>query len=274
MVRLLEKGKRTASVLTIFAIATFSLHILVLLLFLFQGITIRQLSLRKPPNFVQLIDGKTVAEIDDLKRDPEAIRQFISKTMIAMFKWSGTLPPQRIEEVANPKSDLGILIRTPQGGSQKISTTTWIASFALSEDFRKGFLSTIAEITPPEVFSENRNQGMTSELVIKRIYQPKEIAPGKWRVGMVADLIQKNRGDDRRVITPFNKDFLVRAADYFPNPQIESGTDLQKAIFSVRADRLEIYEIRDLCLLDNSNNLNEAQLKECKIQQRTDNFIR
>ncbi|MDZ8105217.1 MAG: hypothetical protein RM338_06265 [Nostoc sp. DedQUE12a] len=274
MVRLLEKGKRTVSVLTIFAIATFSLHLLVLLLFLFQGITIRQLALRKPPNFVQLIDGQKVDEVDDLKRDPEAIRQFISKTMIAMFKWSGTLPPQRIEEVANPKSDLGILIRTPQGGSQKISTTSWIASFALSEDFRKGFLSTIAEITPPEVFSENRNQGMTSELVIKRVYPPKEIAPGKWRVGMVADLIQKNRGDNRRVITPFNKDFLVRATDYFPNPQMESGTDLQKAIYSVRADRLEIYEIRDLCLLDNSSNLNEAQLKECKIQQRTDNFIR
>ncbi|MBD2515715.1 hypothetical protein H6G93_11970 [Nostoc sp. FACHB-973] len=274
MVRLLEKRTRTASVLTIFAIATFSLHLLVLLLFLFQGITIRQLSLRKPPNFVQLIDGKTVAEIDDLKREPEAIRQFISKTMIAMFNWSGTLPPQKIEEVANPKSDLGILIRTPQGGSQKISTTSWIASFALSEDFRKGFLSTIAEMTPPEVFSENPNQGMTSQLVIKRIYPPKEIAPGKWRVGMVADLIQKNRSDDRRVITPFNKDFLVRAADYFANPQVESSTDLQKAIYSVRTDKLEIYEIRDLCLLDNYNNLNEAQLKECKIQQRTDNFIR
>lgn len=274
MVRLLEKGKRTVSVLTIFAIATFSLHVLVLLLFLFQGITIRQLSLRKPPNFVQLIDGQKVDEVDDLKRDPEAIRQFISKTMIAMFKWSGTLPAQRIEEVANPKSDLGILIRTPQGGSQKISTTSWIASFALSEDFRKGFLSTIAEMTPPEVFSENRNQGMTSELVIKRVYPPKEIEAGKWRVGMVADLVQKNRSDNRRVITPFNKDFLVRATDYFPNPQRESGTDLQKAIYSVRADRLEIYEIRDLCLLDNSSNLNEAQLKECKIQQRTDNFIR
>ncbi|WP_445636530.1 POTRA domain-containing protein [Nostoc sp. DSM 114161] len=274
MVRLLEKGKRTVSVLTIFAIATFSLHLLVLLLFLFQGITIRQLALRKPPNFVQLIDGKKVDEIDDLKRDPEAIRQFISKTMIAMFKWSGTLPAQRIEEVANPKPDLGILIRTPQGGSQKISTTSWIASFALSEDFRKGFLSTIAEITPPEVFSENPKQGMTSELVIKRVYPPKEIEPGKWRVGMVADLVQKNRGDGRRVITPFNKDFLVRATDYFPNPQMESGTDLQKAIYSVRADRLEIYEIRDLCLLDSYSNLNEAQLKECKIQQRTDNFIR
>lgn len=34
---------------------------------------------------------------------------------------------------------------------------------------------------------------MTSQLIIKRVYPPKQIAPGKWRVGMVADLIQKNR---------------------------------------------------------------------------------
>ncbi|MBN3872318.1 hypothetical protein [Nostoc sp. JL33] len=274
MVRLLEKRQRTASVLTIFAIASFSLHILVLLLFLFQGINIRQLSVRKSPNFVQLIDGKPVANIDDLAREPEAIRQFISKTMISMFSWSGTLPPQTIEEVANPKADLGILIQTPQGSSQKISTTSWIASFALSEDFRKGFLSTVAEMTPPEVFSENTSQVMTSQLVIKRVYPPKQIAPGKWRVGMVADLIQKNRVGGAKLITPFNKDFLVRAADYFGNPQADNGTDLQKAIYSVRADRLEIYEIRNLCLLDNYSNLNQDRLKQCGSGQTSDSFIR
>ncbi|MBD2559666.1 MULTISPECIES: hypothetical protein [Nostoc] len=273
MVRLLEKRQRTGSVLTIFAIATFSLHILVLLLFIFQGINIRQLSLRKPPNFVQLIDGKPVADIDDLEREPEAIRRFISKTMISMFSWSGTLPAQTIEEVANPKSDLGILIRTPQGNSQKISTSSWIASFALSEDFRKGFLSTVAEMTPPEVFSENANQVMTSQLVIKRVYPPKQIAPGKWRVGMVADLIQKNRVGGAELITPFNKDLLVRATDYFANSQAGNGTTLQKAIYSIRADKLEIYEIRNLCLLDDYNNLNEDKLKECG-SRTSDNFIR
>ncbi|WP_193196032.1 hypothetical protein [Nostoc sp. MG11] len=274
MVRLLEKRQRTGSILTAFAIATFSLHVLVLLLFLFQGIKIRQLSLRKPPNFVQLIDGKSVAITDDLEREPEAIRQFISKTMISVFNWSGNLPPQTIEEVANPKSDLGILIRTTQGGSQKISTSSWIASFALSEDFRKGFLSTIAEITPPEVFSENPSQAMTSQLVIKRVYPPKKIAPGKWRVGMVADLIQNKQADDRRIITPFNKDLLVRSVDYFANPQANNATTLQKAIYSIRTDKLEIYEIRNLCLLDEYNNLNEEQLKQCGTIKKPDNFLR
>ena len=274
MVRLLEKRQSIASVLTIFAIATFGLHILVLFFFLLQGLNIRQLSLRKPPNFVQLIDGKPVANIDDLARDPEAIRQFISKTMISMFSWSGTLPPQNIEEVANPKPDLGVLIQTPQASSQKVSTSSWIASFALSEDFRKGFLSTVAEMTPLEVFSENPSLVMTSQLVIKRVYPPKQIAPGKWRVGMVADLIQKNRVGGAKLITPFNKDLLVRAVDYFGNPQGDNGTDLQKAIYSVRADRLEIYEIRNLCLLDGNNNLNQNKLTQCGAGQTSDSFIR
>ncbi|MBE9034507.1 hypothetical protein [aff. Roholtiella sp. LEGE 12411] len=274
MVRLLEKRQRTGSILTAFAIATLSLHVLVLLLFLFQGIKIRQLSLRKPPNFVQMLDGKPVAVTDDLEREPEAIRQFISKTMISMFNWSGNLPPQSIEEVANPKSDLGILIRTTQGGGQKISTSSWIASFALSEDFRKGFLSTIAEITPPEVFSENPSQAMTSQLIIKRVYPPKKIAPGKWRVGMVADLIQKKQVDNKRIITPFNKDLLVRAVDYFANPQTDNATTLQKAIYSIRNDQLEIYEIRNLCLLDEYNNLNEEQLKQCGNKTKSGSFIK
>jgi hypothetical protein len=141
MVNLLNKRKQTgSSILTSFAIATFSLHLLVLFLFILQGLNIRQLSLRKPPNFVQMIDGEPLAATDDLARDPEVIRQFLSTTMTSMFNWSGTLPAQSIEEAAKPKPDPGITIRTPQGGSQKVTTSSWVASFAISEDFRKGFL--------------------------------------------------------------------------------------------------------------------------------------
>jgi hypothetical protein len=263
MVRLLQKKQKTFSILTTFAIAAFGLHLFILFLFVLEGLKIRQLSLRKPPNFVQLIDGKPITVIDDLERDPEAIRQFISKTMTLIFNWSGTLPPATIEEGAKPKPDPGIVIKTPKGGSQKISTKTWLAGFALSEDFRKGFLSKIAEITPPEIFSNNPTQAISAELIIKRVYPPEKIAPGKWRVGMVADLIQKKQSDERKVIIPFNKDLLVQAVDYFTPPLAEKSSDLQKAIYSIRADKLEIYEIRKLCLLDEKNNPARSQLKQC-----------
>ncbi|MBE9007617.1 hypothetical protein IQ259_21765 [Fortiea sp. LEGE XX443] len=275
MVNLLKKRqqKQTGSVLTTFAIATFSLQILVLIFFIFQGLTIRQLSLRKPPNFVQMLDGKEVAAIDDLERDPETIRRFVSKTMTAMFNWSGNLPPQTIEEVAKPKPDTGIQVRTLKGGNRNVTTSTWIASFAISEDFRKGVLSAIAELTPPEVFANNPSQTITAQLVIKRLYPPEKISPGKWRIGMVADLIQIKRSDNRRKVTPFNKDLLVRAVDYFPYPLSENSTDLQKAIYSTRTDKLEIYEIRNLCLLDEYSS-QEDKTNQCLNRSPSSSFIR
>jgi hypothetical protein len=274
MVRLLEKKKTTVSILTIFAIATFGLHLLVLLFLILQGMNVRQLSLRKQPNFVQMIDGQAVESIDDLARDSEVIRQFVSKTMSSMFNWSGTLPPQTIEEVSKPKPDLGILIKTPAGGSQKVTTSSWVASFAFSEDFRKGFLSQIADMTPPEVFANNPKQVISGQLVIKRVYPPKQIAPGKWEVGMVADLIQNKQADGKKVIIPFNKDLLVRAVDYFDYPLAERTTILQKAIYSVRAERLEIYEMRNLCLLDAYDNLSGGKSNQCLGAEKSLNFMR
>ena len=266
MVRLLEKKqqKRTVSLLKILAIATLSLHVLSLALLILQGFTIRQLYLRKPPTFVQLINGQKVGFIEDLERDPEVIRQFISKIMILMFNWSGKLPPQTIQDVSQPKPDGGIPIKTAQGSSKKVSTSSWMASFALSEDFRPGFLRQIADMTPPEVFSNVPHQAMSAQLIIERIYRPQKIAPGKWRVGMVANLIHTKTNTNRKIITPFNKDLLIRAVDYFAYPQPESATDLQKAIYNIRADRLEIYEIRDLCLLDEYNKLDNNQLQYCQ----------
>lgn len=259
-----QKKKQTFSVLTAFAIATFSLHLLVLIIFLVQGLNIRQLSIRKPPNFVQTIDGKAVGATDDLARDPEVIQQFVSKTMIAMFNWSGNLPPQRVEDIAKPQQDQGILIRTPQGGSQRVTTSSWVASFALSEDFRKGFLSAIADMTPPEVFARTPTQAISAQLNIKRVYPPVAIAPGTWRVGIVSDLVQTKASDNRKTITPFNKDLLVRAVDFFPSPLADNSTDIQKAIYSSRADKLEIYEMRDLCLLDDYKNTNEKAAYPCQ----------
>ncbi|AFY46681.1 hypothetical protein Nos7524_0776 [Nostoc sp. PCC 7524] len=270
MVNLLtKKQEQKISVLTTFAIATFSLHLLVLFIFLSQGLNIRQLSERKPPNFVQTIDGQPISNTDELARNPQAIRQFVSKTMTSMFNWSGTLPPRTIEEVAKPQPDPGILVRTPTGGSQKVTTSTWVASFAISEDFRKGFLSVLADMTPPEVFASNANQAMSAQLIIKRVYPPVQISPGNWRVGMVADLVQKKQVDGKKLITPFNKDLLVRAVDYFPYPLAENSTDLQRAIYSSRADKLEIYEIRNLCLIDGYDNVSGSQSNPCG-----NNFIR
>ena len=274
MVRLLEQQQRPINSLTIFAIAAFGLHFLVLLFLVIQGIKIRQLSQRKPPNFVQLIDGKKIVIKDNLARDPVAIKKFVGNIMTLMFNWSGTLPPQTISDRVAPLRDRGILISTPQGGNNKVTTNSWVASFALSEDFRRGFLREIAAITPPEVFINDDQQGLSAELMIKRIDLPEKIASGKWRVGLVADLIQRKREDGSKIITPFNKDILVRATDYFSYPLPDQMTDLQGAIYAIRSSKMEIYEIRNLCLMDNYNNAPQERSNSCAGSLNMESFIK
>lgn len=254
MARLLKERKTTTDILTIFVVTTFSLHLITLFFLVLQGMTIHKLSNRKPPNLVQLVDGKPVALANNLEREPEEIRSFISKTMSAMFDWSGTLPPETIEQVTNPQPDRGISIKTSQGYIKKVTTSSWVASFALSPDFREGFLALIADMTPAEIFSYNNNQTIQARLIIQRVYPPQQIAPGQWKVGMVANIVQFRPGDNRKILTPFNKDFLVRAVDSFEHPLPDEITNLQKAVYRIRADKLEIYEIVDLCLTDTSVN--------------------
>ena len=265
MVRLLEKRKQKGNLLVTLAVATFGLHLLTLLILIIQGLTIRQLSVKKIPSFVQLVDGKPVNNRDELQRKPEAIEEFVSKTMISMFNWSGKLPAQNINQATNPEKDLGISIKTPRSGSKKVTTSSWISSFGLSEDFRKSFLSTVAELTPPEVFSSNSDRAILAELNITRIYPPQQIEPGKWKLGIVANLVQK-RGSDNKIITPFNKDIFVQAVDSFDYPITQNLTDLQKAIYATRSNKLEIYEIRELCLTDKYDNLATDGFNHCRNQ--------
>ncbi|MEM7553907.1 MAG: hypothetical protein AAF378_07370 [Cyanobacteria bacterium P01_A01_bin.84] len=263
MVRLLSKKKQKVNILTAFTISTFCLHAIALFFLVIQGLTIRQLSIQKSPTFAQLVDGELVNTPNSLKRQPQEIRQFVSRTMISMFNWSGKLAPQTFEQVSNPQSDPGIFIKTPKGGSKKVTTNSWLASFALSEEFRRGFLSKIAELTPPEIFAQNHKQSISVKLVISRIYPPQQITTGKWRVGMVARIVQ-NKRDTRPIVTPFNKDVLVQSTDNYQHPIPTDISDLQKAIYQVREARLEIYEIRDLCLTDKYENNNiDGQVDSC-----------
>lgn len=252
MTGILPKHKPRINFLQIFALLTLGLNIFTLLIILYQGLIIRNITNQKPPTFIELINGQPGTSNHQLQRNPEAIRQFVSTTMTAVFNWTGNLPPQTIEDVTNPQPDSGITVKTPQGYNKKIATSSWVASFGLSEDFRQGFLAQIADMTPAEIFSRGSHQGITAQLVIQRVYPPENIAPGNWRVGMVANIVQQ-RSDKQKILTPFNKDFLVRAVDSFEHPLATEITPLQQAIYKLRSQNLEIYEITDLCLNDVSN---------------------
>jgi hypothetical protein len=275
MTRLLPERKSvTINALTVFAIVTFGLHVFTLTLLVFQGLSIYNLTNRKPPTFVQVIGGKNAPPTDNLQRDPEAIRQFVSQTMVSMFNWTGTLPPENIEDATNPKADTGVTIKTLQGLTKRVATSSWIASFALAEDFRQAFLAQIADMTPPEIFSNisnNKKLGITGKLTIQRVYPPEKISPGRWRVGMVASIIQTKHSNNKKVLTPFNKDFLIRAVDSFEHPLSNNISQQQNAVYRIRSYRLEIYEVTDLCLTDNYD-ASRNQLRRCGSTFNTNRF--
>lgn len=261
MVQLLGKKKSGSNLLSTFVMISLGLHLLTLLLLLFQGLTLNQLTNQKPPTLVQLIDGKESPIPEPLEREPEEIRSFVEKTMTALFTWSGKLPPQNIEEAQNPKPDEGVPIKMSTGVTKKISTTVLGTSFALSEDFRKQFLQEIANQTPPEVFSSDSKKAMEIKLATRWVSEPEKIEEGKWKAVMVADLILLRPALERRKLVRFNKEILVRAVDSPEHPLAEGAPPLHKVVSGTRQVGLEIYEIRDMCLTDKSNKLIDCPIE-------------
>jgi peptidoglycan/LPS O-acetylase OafA/YrhL len=62
----------------------------------------------------------------------------------------------------------------------------------------------------------------------------------------------------KQIIIPFNKDILIRATDYYSYLLPEKASSLQQAIYDMRSNKLEIYEMRNICLLDSSNSCYNA----------------
>lgn len=212
---------------------------------LFNTAALLAVSQKKPPTLVQLLDGKavTVTAISSSQRTPETIKRFVNETFALMFNWTGKLPADNQKETQSPKPDPGIKVAAQNSGlSDKVTTSSWQASFALSSDFRSTFLQKIAQLTPTEVFSGNSQV----VLVLRNVAQPEQVSPGKWKVGVVADLIYFDHANSAGSALPLNKEVFVQSIDPPLTPLGDAASPLEKAIYSVRQAGLEIYAIREL----------------------------
>jgi hypothetical protein len=180
-VQILNESKKS-SILPLFAVATFGLHLFALLVLMFHWSMLQQLKQRlTPQSLVQLIDGRaiTVDPRTDLDRHPETIRRFVGGTMTIMLNWSQQQQPK----------------------------TAWqISSELVAKELQPKLES---EINP----TENLSKGTENVLVIQRISQPTKIADGKWKVEMTANQIIFTAGDKLGKSSPFNKQILVTAID-------------------------------------------------------------
>jgi hypothetical protein len=209
--QILNENKKS-SILPLFAVATFGLHLFALLVLMFHWSILQQLKQRlTPQSLVQLIDGRaiTVDPEADLARHPETIRRFVGGTMTIMLNWSQQQPPK----------------------------TAWqISSELVAKELQPKLES---EVNP----TENLSKGTENVLVIQRISQPTKIADGKWKVEMTANQIFFTNGDKLGKSSPFNKQILVTAIDQPATSLPNLPIPLHLAAYRLGEARLRIYNI-------------------------------
>lgn len=143
---------------------------------------------RPPPSLVQVADGTpiSVKPFSNRYRSPENLKRFSTAVARGLFTWSPRI--SQVDEFGQSKlvGDAGKAISL-DGKSMRLPTSVWKAGFWLSPDFRQPFLQRLAELIPSDIW-----QGRQTSLQIRQVTEPIELAPGKWKVGVIADLAWDN----------------------------------------------------------------------------------
>jgi hypothetical protein len=231
--QIFKSENKRSNALPLLAVATFGLHLSTLLLLIFHGSMLQQLSRQlTPQSLVQLVDGRVITADpqENLERQPETIRRFVGETMSLMLTWSDQQPP----------------------------TTVWdISSQLVADNFKEKLKSQLTNLNPDSQF-ENVNRGTENVLVIEKISQPTKIGNGKWKVEMLANQLIFSSYDKLGKSVSFNKQILVRAinqaATSLPNAPLPSHL----AVYRLGEARLEIYNVCEIQDKNCSENPNQA----------------
>lgn len=232
----------SSDILPLFALGTLGLQVLLLLISLGSAISLWSIAHKPAPAMVQMLDGHSVGmePVDTNQRTPSTIRQFTKDSLGLMFTWNTKLQANKDDansSVADTVKDPGVSV-----GTGRITTSSWQSSFALREDFRNSFLEQVSKLTPSDIFNGNAQ----SVLSFESISQPKLIKPGEWQVDLVANLLIFDSAHPQGNAIPFNKTVFVTAIEPTTDPLPNQSSPIQKAVYHVQTNGLQIREIRDL----------------------------
>ena len=205
------------------------------------------------PTLVQTLNGKTIniTSLEAKQRPNRVIQNFTVDTLTNLFTWRVYLVPTSPEEVRTPKVDPGMPIEAEGRTDLKVPAPVWAASFAISDDFRKDFLS---KSLAPLTTSLKVLQGSSDVAFIPiSIQDPIEVKSNKpdeklWKVKIVANLAIRTAANVPETLVPFNKDVYVRAVIPPVMPDLnraDAKTDLQVVTALARSSGLEIYGMED-----------------------------
>lgn len=232
--------RKETSLIPVFIVSSTLLQAILFLIVTITFGKIDRIANSKTPNLVELLDGTTARTFPVAynERSPLVISTFVGKTLVSLMSWNSVLQTSNADSfdaVLKPQLDEGV-----QVGERKVTTNTWAAGFALSEDFRAAFLSELAKLTPTDVFT-GKTQSL---LMVRQLSQPQKIREGMWKQNLVSNLVIFENGKPIGRAIPFNKTIFVRAVDTPLLPK--NASELQTTAYKARRDGLEIYKIQEL----------------------------
>ena len=219
--KLFQSENQKKNILFLFALGTFGLNFIILLLLFFHGTMLQQLSQQlAPQSLIELADGRVILADPEtnLERQPETIRRFVGETMTLMLTFSSRQPQNEILA---------------------------ISSALLMDRFKPKFQTEMMKLNQKNQIASN-NRSTESVLIIERISQPIKIGVGEWKVEIRANQLIFSGSDLLGKSIPFNRQILVRAIANNPISLPDNPLPWHLATFRLGEARLEIYNMCDL----------------------------
>jgi hypothetical protein len=203
---------------------------------------------RKPaPSLVQLSDGQAikVQAVGSDERAPDVVQRFTTDSLIMLMSWSNELPGANGEQKS---IDPGSLVKTKQG-EKRITTAAFQSSFTFSDELRDELIKILADMTPADVFKGD----VKTTLKFQHVTLPTPIGNGKWKISVIATLIQYQRGRGDTIKIPFNKELTIQAIDTPALPKAgKFANELEALVYTIRQAGLEITSMKDIEGLETS----------------------
>ena len=219
--KLFQSENQKKNILFLFALGTFGLNFVILLLLFFHETMLQQLSQQlAPQSLVELADGRVISADPEtnLDRQPETIRRFVGETMTLMLTFSSKQPQNEILA---------------------------ISSALLMDRFKPKFQTEMMRLNQKNQITSN-NRSTESVLIIERISQPIKIGVGEWKVEIRANQLIFSGSDLLGKSIPFNRQILVRAIANNPISLPDNPLPWHLATFRLGEARLEIYNMCEL----------------------------
>jgi hypothetical protein len=219
--KLFQSENQKKNILFLFALGTFGLNFVILLLLFFHETMLQQLSQQlAPQSLIELADGRVISADPEtnLERQPETIRRFVGETMTLMLTFSSKQPQNEILA---------------------------ISSALLMDRFKPKFQTEMMKLNQKNQITSN-NRSTESVLIIERISQPIKIGVGEWKVEIRANQLIFSGSDLLGKSIPFNRQILVRAIANNPISLPDNPLPWHLATFRLGEARLEIYNMCEL----------------------------